>query len=433
MKRGKKVRSVLAMLLATVIVVTAFSGCSSSKANSKSTKNVTVPITMWGWTAGDIQKIMTAYIKATGAKVKLNYVTVQQEECFQKLQTTISAGLDMPDIVPSEINQRGTMMELDIWEDLSKSPYNFDETSTFDYFMPLCKNSKGKLVCLPWDISTAGLAYKKSLAKQYLGTDDPTALEKMLPDWNTFQNVGTQVKQKSNGKIFMFASLASVRQIINGQNSSPIVSNHKLNMDCVKETLGKMISFRNSKIVDNIIESSPAYNASYADDVHIFYPCASWSPNYTIDPNDPKGQDSWGLMIPPGGCFNWGGTGHMIPKKATHKMEAYQFISWLISKQGTVTQHQVVNYNCANKKAYDDPDYAKMTDKNFGDQNLGKVLFVEAMKSMHVRPVSEYDATIEDTWNLVTEAINNDSKVDLNGAAKMFQTEMQNKVSDLKE
>ena len=55
------------------------------------------------------------------------------------------------------------------------------------------------------------------------------------------------------------------------------------------------------RVCDNISESSPAYSASFADDIHIFYPCASWGPAYVIGPNDPEGTDTWGLMIPPGG------------------------------------------------------------------------------------------------------------------------------------
>ena len=128
----------------------------------------TETITMWGWNAGDIEKIFNAYKEETGADVSLDYVTVQQEESFQKLQTTISAGLDLPDIVPSEVNQRGTMLSLDIWEDLSAAPYNFDKSQIFEYEIPLCSNEKGELCALPWDVSTAGLAYKRDLAKEYL-------------------------------------------------------------------------------------------------------------------------------------------------------------------------------------------------------------------------------------------------------------------------
>ena len=133
-------------------------------------------ITMWGWNAGDIDKIFAAYKEKTGADVELEYVTVQQEESFQKLQTTISAGLDLPDIVPSEVGQRGTMLSLDIWEDLSQDPYNFDTSWIFPYQVPLCSNERGELVALPWDVSTAALAYKRPLALEYLGTEGTPVL-----------------------------------------------------------------------------------------------------------------------------------------------------------------------------------------------------------------------------------------------------------------
>ena len=444
--RKIKAKKILAAALA-VFVVSAAAGCASTPASSgaagsssgqgtgKSGESGTGGnvITMWGWNAGDIEKIFAAYKEKTGSDAELDYVTVQQAEAFQKLQTTVSAGLELPDIVPSEIGQRGTMMALDIWEDLGKPPYGFDKSMIFDYFIPLCTNEKGELVCLPWDVSTAALAYKKKLAKDYLGTDDPAELERTLPTWDEFQKVGADVYKKSNGSVFMFASLTNVKQIMDGQNPTPIVENNKLDMEkSVKVTLKRMIDFRDNDLVDNIIESSPAYSASYADDIHIFYPCASWSPNYQITPNDPKGKDRWGLMVPPGGCYSWGGSGFMIPRDAKNKQEGFKLVNWFLTKEGTVAQYDTVGYFIGNKEAYEDPDFAQMKAEPFGDQNLGEVLFVKAMKNINVRPVSVYDVAITDTWNLVTEAVNSDHSIGFEAAAKMFETELRNKAPELK-
>ena len=75
-----------------------------------------------------MQTLFDAFAEDTGYNGEMEYVTIQQTEAFQKLQTTISAGLDLPDAISSEIGQRGTMMSLGIWEDLSAEPYNFDES-----------------------------------------------------------------------------------------------------------------------------------------------------------------------------------------------------------------------------------------------------------------------------------------------------------------
>ena len=128
--RKKKVCRVLSLVLSLMMLLTLAVGCGSSKdsddkgaSTNPATKTEAgkeqgsgpVTLTMWGWNAGDIEKIVDAYLEITGANIVLDYVTVQQMEAFQKLQTTINAGLEMPDIVPSEINQRGTMMSLYIW------------------------------------------------------------------------------------------------------------------------------------------------------------------------------------------------------------------------------------------------------------------------------------------------------------------------------
>lgn len=389
-------------------------------------------ITMWGWNAADIETIFDAYKEKTGANVNLEYVTVQQEESFQKLQTTISAGLELPDIVPSEVNQRGTMISLDIWEDLSADPYKFDTSMVFDYEIPLCSGEDGALYAIPWDVSTAALAYKRDLAKEYLGTDDPDEIAAMFPDWDTFMEKGIEVKEQSGGEVYMFASLTNVKQIMDGQNPQPIVENQTLDMTSVKETLTWMTKFRDAGIVDNILESSTAYSASYADDKHIFYPCASWSPNYVIQPNDPEGAGNWGLTIPPEGCYSWGGSAFMIPKDALHKEAAFDFINWLATEEGTKVQRELVNYNTSNKAAYEDEEFAAYYDEWFGGQNIGDVLFNKAMDNIHVRPVSTHDATIMEVWSMVTEAVNSDLSIDLDGACEMFENEMYTLAPELK-
>lgn len=388
-------------------------------------------IVVWGWSIGEVQTLFDAFKAETGYTGNMEYVTIQQTEAFQKLQTTISAGLDMPDVISSEIRQRGTMMSLDIWEDMSAAPYNFDPSTIFEYFGPLCTDENGAFVCMPMDVSTAGLAYKKELAEKYLGTSDRAELEAMLPDWEAFQAVGEKLQQDTNGEVFMLPSLNNVQQMLDGQNPTPIISGNKLDLSSVENTLTAMVAFRDNKVADNISESSPAYNASFVDETHIFYPCAAWGPAYVIGPNDPEGADRWAMMVPPEGCFSWGGSGNMIPKDAKNKEGAFKFVSWLTSLEGTTEARELTGNNYANKEAYDDPAFAKMTDPSFGEQNLGEILFVEAMPTINVRPVSLHDVTITETWSYVVESVNSDASLDVAGALELFETEIRNKIPDL--
>ena len=80
---------------------------------------------------------------------------------------------------------------LDIWEDITKEPYNFDTSQVMDYLIPL-ETSESGIYVGPECPSVAGLAYKRELAKEFLGTDDPKELEKMLSDWDSFIEKGKE-------------------------------------------------------------------------------------------------------------------------------------------------------------------------------------------------------------------------------------------------
>jgi multiple sugar transport system substrate-binding protein len=417
------------IVLFVVVLFITLLGC--SKKEEKAADGGPVVIEQWGWNAGEIEKIFVAYKQYTGANVTQNYQAVQQQEVFQKLQTVVSAGLDLPDIVPSEIGQRGTMLGLDIWSDLEKAPFNYDSNTFHKYFNALCRNDRGELVCLPWDVTSAGLAYKRDLAEKYLGTSDPDELMAMLPTWDAFVQRGIQLQNETGGKIFMFASLTNIYQIASGQNPQPIIRNDRLDMNPVRATLEVVARFRDNKTADNIVGDTPAYNASFVDDTHIFYPCAGWTPNYQIMPNDPQGPTHiWGLMVPPEGMFSWGGSGHLIPKAAKHALEGFQFAAWLISKDGAMWQSDNLDFNMTNVETFKDPKYANVTNNFFGDQNLGQI-FYGAIDTINVRPVSQYDVAIQDTFNLVIEQLNSDRNLTASAAARIYETELRNKASDV--
>ncbi len=440
-------KKLFALMLSGVLTVSLLASCNSAPAEDEpmgdSTSTAETPATedgsgdettlvYWGWNPDSIVPTFDKYKESTGATVALEYVTIQQTEAFQKLQTTVTSGLELPDLILSEVNQRGTMMELDIWEDMSADPYNFDFSIVLDHFGPICYNSSGALVALPIDAPGAGLAYKKDLALEYFGTDDPDELEEMLTSWDDIISLGNDVQSQSDGEAYMFASLSDIQTIEYSRLTEAIVNDNTLNADAAKSIINLIVSVRDNNTSDNIGGTSPAYGASYAEENHIFYPAATWSPQYVIAPNDPEGLDSWAMMEPPGGCFLWGGSAHMIPKDAENKVEGFNFAAWIAGDEGSVWQKEEFGYFYAAKAPYEDPTFASLTNPHFGDQDIGQLLFVDAFDTMQAaRPVSIYDVAINDAWTLVIEAINSDDSLTADAAFEMFSTELQNKIPDL--
>ncbi|WP_274650262.1 ABC transporter substrate-binding protein [Paenibacillus humicola] len=365
-------------------------------------------INIWLWDVSDSRK--KYYEEFTKLYPQYNVVltSVQAKDMAQKLQTALASGADLPDIAWLEQTYRGKLLSLNIWEDLSKPPYNLDKSQVLDYLIPLETTESGVYVG-PEAPSVAGMAYKRALTKKYFGTDDPAALQKIFTDWDTFIEKGKEVKQKSNGSVYMFASLGDAYQFLKGQSSTPFINGNKLNFDQgVAPILQKLVEMKQAGIIDTIDSASPAEGTSYTDETHIFYPCANWSVDFTIKANDKNGIGRWGFMIPPGGPFPYGGTVQGVPAKAKNKEGAAALINFffMTQKGSELARDQKGNFS-PYKPVYDIPNFYSHKDEYFAGQDVMKAFETEIFPNIKsVRLPSKYDQDIDDAMNVAIQTIN---------------------------
>jgi multiple sugar transport system substrate-binding protein len=354
----------------------------------------------------------------------------------QKLQTAMASGADLPDIAWLEQTYRGKLLSLDIWEDLSKPPYNLDKSQLLDYLAPLETTGSGVYVG-PEAPSVAGMAYKRELTKKYFGTDDPAELQKIFTDWDTFIEKGKEVRQKSNGSVYMFASLGDAYQFLKGQSTTPFVNGDTLNLDqSAAPILQKLVEMKQAGIVDTIDSSSPTEGTSYTDDTHIFYPCATWSLDFTIKANDKNGVGRWGFMIPPGGPFPYGGTVQAVPAKAKNKEGAAELIKFLfMSEKGAELMRDIKGNFSPYKPVYDIPNFYSHPDDYFAGQDVLKAFQTEVFPNIKsVRLPSKYDQDIDDAINIAIQTINSspDGNVKVEDLIKKMVDDIKNKQPDIK-
>ncbi|MDE6996074.1 MAG: extracellular solute-binding protein, partial [Lachnospiraceae bacterium] len=262
-------RKLLTILMGAAICISSLAGCGGSgsqpqeapaassgqeaEAQPQETEGDSVAadreVTIWCWDTGDTRKQMhDEFTKATG--IKVNLVAVESKDMTQKLQTTLASGGEMPDIAWLEATFRGKLLSLDIWEDITSDPYNFDTSQVLDYLIPL-ETAEGGQYVGPECPSVAGMAYKRELAKEYLGTDDPQELESMLSDWDAFIEKGKEVTEKSGGTVFMLSSLGAAGQMLKGQSTAPFVEGDKLNLDAsMRPILEKLLEMKQAGMVD---------------------------------------------------------------------------------------------------------------------------------------------------------------------------------------
>lgn len=446
----------LVLALAAFLVIGILAGCGSKSVEPKSTQadstttvsteqsmqKVTTPsdtakktediqgkIVMWGWDENPTKAAAPEFNKLF-PNVQIEFVNVK--EFLKKVQTSVAAGMELPDILWQNLDERGALYQLNILEDLSKEPYNLDKASIFDFGLSVTTDENGQIVGIPWDMAIGGLAYKRELAKQYFGTDDPDALNAIFTDWNVFISKGEEVAKKSGGKVFMLPGLDDWYYIGMGQVQKPVSNGNIINFDeAVKPVIELGVKMRDAGVVDKLKQWSPAWNASFSIDEHIFYPCPMWGPKFMFKANDKDSKGRWGIMVPPGGGFNWAGTAMGITKGSKNKEASWKFIQWyLISKEGAELNKKSNEYFIHYKPAYDDPNFKSNVDPYFGGQDIGEMFFDKIAPTVKLKPVSKYDNSIADSCKLVLGAVSTDKKLNLDGAIKYAKDEIKNKAGD---
>ena len=230
----RRVTGFLAMVLAATTVFTGCGGSGGQKTSSKKqdAQSITQDVSK---TKGSIdvwtnlsQDEMNFYVKEFNKivpGVKVNVTVMPSKEYRTKLQNAFRTGTNAPDVATFEISDLGVYKDTDILENLSQEQYGAEEISKkmIPYVDELSRDKNGNIKGLSWQSTPGGFWYKKALAKEYLGTDDPKELYKMLSDWDKIVEVGKKVYEKSGGKVALLDDVESVLQFYASYKGQPWV------------------------------------------------------------------------------------------------------------------------------------------------------------------------------------------------------------------
>lgn len=289
---------------------------------------------------------------------------------------------------------------MDLWEDLSAEPYNFDKSKLISYMPEALSNEKGEMVALMADLTTCAVAYDRALAKQYFGTDDPDELAAMFATTQDYVDNGKKVTQESDGKVFTFASAQDAWGMLYAEVvDKPLVSGNKLDID---ESIGDIFRFieelqKNGSL--NLYEQwSGEWVNNISDSTTLFYSCPLWFVEWGLVSNDSVGGGRWGIITPSNGATS-GGEIFLIPKAAADdkKQAAYTFLEWLCgSKEGADALYESAGMISGYSGNLDEDSGLYDTSKEaYGGQNTdGVFLDVAKMDSTRIRPLTKYDSGI---------------------------------------
>ncbi|NSJ26382.1 ABC transporter substrate-binding protein [Blautia glucerasea] len=386
------------LLTATVVCTAMLTAGLTSVCASAEEKTV---VTVWvnGGEDAYVPVVKDAFEKAH-PEIELDLLLVPQEESFQKIMTTISTGGELPDIVDVNLDNLGQVLDLDLWEDLSSDPYNFDESLLMPYMTEALHNAEGKLVALQGDLTTCAVAYDRNLAKEYLGTDDPDELSEMLKSTQDYIDIGKEITEKSDGTVYTFASAQDAWGMLYAEMvDKPFVSEGKLDID---DSIGEIYSFIETLVQNGSLDLYDQWSAEWVNNISqsetMFYSCPLWFVHWGLASNDSVGGGRWGVLKPSSGATS-GGENYLISKSSDEdkKQAAFTFLSWLCaSEEGAKALYDgggMVTGFAGNLDK--DGEFYNIEDEAYAGQDvLGVFLDVAQMDSTRTRPLTKYDSGI---------------------------------------
>ena len=335
-----------------------------------------VTLTIWDWDEAHLTH-MTEWYMENHPEVKVEGLVVAAADYMQKFQSALASGSGVPDIVLTEMSYRGRLFDLGVLEDLSQEPYNVKAEDMFDFATTLGSGPNGELYGVEQQICPSGFAYRRDLALEYLGTDDPAEIAEMISDWDKLYEVGQQVVEKSGGAVTVFPGVTVLKDIMYNRNVSDYINGDEIDLTARFTPVFEMLAkFNQAGLLGKQEDGTPALANSYAAGEVLFYPCAPWSLKGGVTTNDPDGSGNWGLTKAPENGFTYGGTSVGIYSGSENKEAAWEYIQEVYcTGAGVEEAYKQFGFMTGFKAPYEDENSYFFTetgayDEFFGGQEL---------------------------------------------------------------
>lgn len=360
--------------------------------------------------------------------IEVEIILAENGDVYSKLVSMASAGEQMPDLAYVEMNTRGQHLAIDVWEDLSQAPYNFDGSALEDSLQQVIRDSRGRVCIVEQNYNPAGMMYRRSLAEEYLGTADLDEIMAMIPDWDAFCKAGASIYEKSGGKVYALAGLDEINWMIDSQYTDSLydVDSNTLHLtDYFTYMFDIMTKLRDNNCVGKVNRWTPDWNASYSNGSVVFWQFAPWSATSAVKPNAEALSGDFSVIMAPGGAYYLGGTGIGMLAGGANKENAWLFLQHcLLSDTGVEEALGQMEMLTPLKGYYANHTDATKEDDFFAGQNVNKFLLDNVAADMSLRPSTAYDGSIKTVTATVMGLIQDDPSMTCENAVAAAMDEI---------
>jgi len=240
-------------------------------------------------------------------------------------QTKLLASLgtdDAPDIIALEAAFVKEYVESDFLADVGDLMADAEAAGTYQFVLDV-GSDEGVTKAYAFQATPGALFYRRSLAQEYFGTDDPAEIQELLSDFDKYTEAAAVIKEKSGGDTYMVASNGDFQNLFFANREQPWVVDNTLTVDPMVEEYVKTAKlFRDEGYEAQATQWQEGWFAGMNDTLvdaegnpkQIFsYFLPTWGLPYVLAPNAVAADGSsdtsgdWAVVEGPL-PYQWGGT-----------------------------------------------------------------------------------------------------------------------------
>lgn len=274
-----------------------------------------------------------------------------------------------------------------------------DFSNTYEYTVQAASDANGAVKGVSFQCCPSAVIYRRSIAKDVLGTDDPAEVQAAIDSWDKFEAVAADAKAKG---YYMTASFAGTYRVFSDNVTSPWVdADNNLQIDSqVQAWIDQTDKFiENGYTLTSGIWEEETTAQMFADGKAMCFFGPAWYYNFSMgNAMDPeKGcSGDWAICEGPQAHF-WGGTWLLAPTGTDNPTIVADIMDTFINNKEVCenlikNESQFTNNQEVNNAFAADPEYGN---EFLGGQN-DTAIFAELAKNIKFENKTIYDQLLNE-------------------------------------
>jgi len=364
-------------------------------------------LAVWSFT-DEVNKMINDYFRRAYRNVEFNYTQIPTEEFTTRLDAAFSAGTGLPDVIVLESAFVRKYIESGQLLDITDI-YEANRNKLLAYPVEVGTHN-GRVYGMSWQACPGAMFYRRSLAKKYLGTEEPAMVQSYFSNMTRFLETAKLIQEKSGGNSIIIPGFWELFRPFLGMRSSPWIVNGQLNIDpAMEQFMDVAKTMTDNGWTTGVSQWSPEWFAGMKGELKEWdgnshlgtgkpyetfaYFLPSWGLHYVLKTNTPGTSGDWAMIAGPV-PYQWGGTWLAIPRNSPNAALAKEFIRYLTTDDGFLERWARDTGDIVGNVVVQEKIRTNIRDRFLGNQNH-YMLLSEVSRNINGKLIQANDELID--------------------------------------